>query len=238
MYHWCESCFFEIFFTITKKTGIHNSCFIKESKVFVFIIPQVRICKVYCHNLQFRELRQTPWFNGSLLNFFTGGYQLGKRISIPTRIYSFRDVSIYIYTIYYIYIFIYIVYICTDGIPSSRSTWDCTGMRSFRYQAQKYPKWRTIYVRRNSIVLLPFTVIEPTHGIAPECGIHSPYIQNAQSKPLWHFTEKGNKSKFHYVLKLWKLSYSKIRQFCYKVVLIDAWYTMSYLVYKDCSNCE
>ena len=28
-----------------------------------------------------------------LFNFFTGDYQLGKCISIPTRIYSFNDVS-------------------------------------------------------------------------------------------------------------------------------------------------
>ena len=63
---------------------------------------------------------------------------------------------------------------------------------------------------------------QPTHGIAPECGIHLPGVQNAQSKSLWHLTEKGNKSKFHYVSKLWKLSYSKIKQFCYKLVLIDA----------------
>ena len=63
---------------------------------------------------------------------------------------------------------------------------------------------------------------QPTHGIAPECGIHLPGIQNAQSKSLWHLTEKGNKSKLHYVLKLWKLSYSKIRQFCNQLVLIDA----------------
>ena len=62
---------------------------------------------------------------------------------------------------------------------------------------------------------------QPTHGIAPECGIHLPSIQNAQSKSLWHLTEKDNKSKFHYVSKLRKLSYSKIKQFCYKLVLID-----------------
>ena len=43
---------------------------------------------------------------------------------------------------------------------------------------------------------------QPTHGIAPECGIHLPGIQNAQSKSLWHLTEKGNKSKFHYISKL------------------------------------
>ena len=64
---------------------------------------------------------------------------------------------------------------------------------------------------------------QPTHGIAPECGIHLTGIQNAQSKSLWHLTEKGNRSKFHYVSKLQKLSYSKIKQFCYKLVLIDAW---------------
>ena len=64
---------------------------------------------------------------------------------------------------------------------------------------------------------------QPTHGIAPECGIHLPGIQNTQSKSLWHLTEKGNKSKFHYVLKLQKLSYSKIRQFCNQLVLIEAW---------------
>ena len=63
---------------------------------------------------------------------------------------------------------------------------------------------------------------QPTHGIAPECEIHLPDIQNAQSKSLWHLTEKGNKSKFHYVSKLWKLSCKKIKQFCYKLVLIDA----------------
>ena len=62
---------------------------------------------------------------------------------------------------------------------------------------------------------------QPTDGIAPECGIHLPGIQNAQSKSLWHLTEKGNKSEFHYVSKLWKLSYSKIRQFWNQLVLID-----------------
>ena len=63
---------------------------------------------------------------------------------------------------------------------------------------------------------------QPTHGIAPECGTHLLGIQNAQSKSLWHLTEKGNKSKFHYVSKLQKLSYSKIRQFCNQLILIDA----------------
>ena len=43
---------------------------------------------------------------------------------------------------------------------------------------------------------------QSTHGIAPECGIHLPGVQNAQSKSLWHLTEKGNKSKFHYVLEI------------------------------------
>ena len=38
---------------------------------------------------------KTEAFNGSLLYFFTGGYQLGKHISIPTGIYSFKDVSLF-----------------------------------------------------------------------------------------------------------------------------------------------
>ena len=63
---------------------------------------------------------------------------------------------------------------------------------------------------------------QPAHGIAPECGIHLPGIQNTQSKSLWRLTEKGNKSKFYYVSKLQKLRYSKIRQFCNQLVLIDA----------------
>ena len=118
--------------------------------MFVFIIPEMRIYKGHWHNLQFRKLRQTSWFNGSLLNVFIGGYQLGKCISIPTRIYSFKDVSLF-----YMYWW----------NSSFRSTWDCTGMRSFKYQAQKYPKWSTIYVRRNSIVLLPFIVINQHMGL-------------------------------------------------------------------------
>ena len=65
---------------------------------------------------------------------------------------------------------------------------------------------------------------QPTHKIAPECGIHLLGIQNAQSKSLWHLTEKGNKSKFHYFFKLLKLSYSKIRQFIWfnKIVQITS----------------
>ena len=59
----------------------------------------------------------------------------------------------------------FLSFICTDGISSFCGTWDCTGMRSFRYQAQKYPKRSTIYVRRNSIVLLPFTVINQHMGL-------------------------------------------------------------------------
>ena len=43
---------------------------------------------------------------------------------------------------------------------------------------------------------------QPTHGIAPECGIHLPGVQNTESKYLWHLTEKGNKSKFHYVFEI------------------------------------
>ena len=39
---------------------------------------------------------------------------------------------------------------------------------------------------------------QPTHGIAPEWGIHLPDVQSAQRESLWHLTEKGNKSKFHY----------------------------------------
>ena len=63
---------------------------------------------------------------------------------------------------------------------------------------------------------------QPAHEIAPECRIHLPGIQNAQSKSHWHLTEKSNKSKLHYVSKLWKLSDSKIRQFCNQLILIDA----------------
>ena len=59
----------------------------------------------------------------------------------------------------------FLTFICTNGISSFHSTWDCTGMRSFKYQAQKYPKWSTIYVRRNSIVLSPFTVINQHMGL-------------------------------------------------------------------------
>ena len=84
--------FLRDFFSQLQKTGIHNLCFIKESKMFVFIIPEMRIYEGHCQNLQFRK---TEAFNGSLLNFFTGGYQLGKRISIPTGIYSFKDVSLF-----------------------------------------------------------------------------------------------------------------------------------------------
>ena len=59
----------------------------------------------------------------------------------------------------------FLTFICTNGISSFHRTWDCTGMRSFKYQAQKYPKWSTIYVRRNSIVLSPFTVINQHMGL-------------------------------------------------------------------------
>ena len=30
---------------------------------------------------------------------------------------------------------------------------------------------------------------QPTHGMTPECGIHLPGTQNAQSKSLLHLTE-------------------------------------------------
>ena len=63
--------------------------------MFVYIIPEMRIYRGHCHNLQFRKLRETSWFNGSLLNFFTGGYHLGKHISVPARIYPFKDVSLF-----------------------------------------------------------------------------------------------------------------------------------------------
>ena len=54
---------------------------------------------------------------------------------------------------------------------------------------------------------------QPTHGMAPECEIHLLGTQNTQSKSLWHLTEKGNKSKFHYVSKLQKLSSVKSDSF-------------------------
>ena len=34
--------------------------------------------------------------------------------------------------------------------------------------------------------------------------IHWRGIQNVQSESLWHLTEKGNKSKFHYVFEIMK----------------------------------
>ena len=37
---------------------------------------------------------------------------------------------------------------------------------------------------------------QPTHGIAPECGIHSPGTQNTQSKSLWHLIEKATNQNF------------------------------------------
>ena len=67
---------------------------------------------------------QTSRFNRSLLKFFTGGYQLSKCFSIPIRIYSLKDVSLFI---------------CTDGISSFRSTWDCTGMQSFNIGHKSTP---------------------------------------------------------------------------------------------------
>ena len=59
----------------------------------------------------------------------------------------------------------FLTFICANGISFFHSTWDCTGMRSFKYQAQKYPKWSTIYVRRNSIVLSLFTAINQHMGL-------------------------------------------------------------------------
>ena len=62
--------------------------------MFVFIFHEVRIYIGHWHNLQFRKLRQTSCdLIEVLLNFFTGGNQLGKRISIPTRIYSCKHIS-------------------------------------------------------------------------------------------------------------------------------------------------
>ena len=119
----------------------------KESKMFVFIFPEVRIYKGHWHNLQFRKLRQASCdLMEVLLNFFIGGYQ-----SQYLQEYTLSRM--------------FLTFICTNGISSFHSTWDCTGMRSFNYQAQKYPKWNTIYVRRNSIVLSPFTVINQHMGL-------------------------------------------------------------------------
>ena len=117
----------------------------------------------------------------------------------------------------------FLSFICTDEISSFRSIWDCTGMWSFRYQVQSTPKKHNLRQEKlNSIVTLYSD--QPTDGMAPEGGIHLPGAQNAQSESLWHLTEKGNKSKFHYVSKLQKLSYSKIRQFRNQLVLIDEFF--------------
>ena len=68
--------------------------------------------------------------------------------------------------------------------------------------------------------------VQPTHGIAPECGIHLPGVQNTQSKSLWHLTEKSNKSKFLYVPKLRRVIwFNKIVQIaskpkCFKGIFI------------------
>ena len=98
----------------------------------------------------------------------------------------------------------FLSFICTDGISSFRSTWDCTGMRSFRYQAQKYPKWSTIYVRRNSIVLLPFTVINQHMGLhrnaeftywafrTPKVNLSGISLKRATNQNLITFRNYGN----------------------------------------------
>ena len=76
---------------------------------------------------------------------------------------------------------------------------------------------------------------QPTHGIAPECGIHLPGIQNAQSKSLWHLTEKSNKSKFHYVPKLRRVIwFNKIVQIeskpkCFKGIFICQFFNKYFL---------
>ena len=93
--------------------------------MFVFIIPEMRIYEGHWQNLQFRKLRQTSWFNGSLLNFFTGGYQLGNASQYQEEYALSR---------------MFLSFISTDRISSFCSTWDHTGLRSFRYQAQKYHK--------------------------------------------------------------------------------------------------
>ena len=45
---------------------------------------------------------------------------------------------------------------------------------------------------------------QPTHGIAPECGIHFSGVQDAQSESLWYLNKKGNKSNFHYIFEITK----------------------------------
>ena len=37
--------FLRDFFSQLQNAGIHNLCFIKESKMFVFIVPEMRIMK-------------------------------------------------------------------------------------------------------------------------------------------------------------------------------------------------
>ena len=55
-------------------------------------------------------------------------------------------------------------YLCTDRISFFRSTWDCTEMRSFKYQPQKYPK-EAQFTSGDTLVLLPFTVINQHMGL-------------------------------------------------------------------------
>ena len=98
----------------------------------------------------------------------------------------------------------FLSFICADGISSFHSTWDCTGMRSFRYQAQKYLKWSTIYVRRNSIVLLLFTVINQHMGLhrnaeftyrafrMPKVNLSGISLKRATNQNFITFTNYGN----------------------------------------------
>ena len=72
--------------------------------------------------------------------------------------------------------------------------WDCTGRRSSDIRHKSTPNEAQSTSGLYSTVSLYSD--QPTHGIAPECRIHLPGVQNAQSKCLWHLTEKGNKSRF------------------------------------------
>ena len=120
--------------------------------MFVVIIPEMRIYEGHWLNLQFRNLRQTSWFNGSLLDFFTGGYHLGKCISIPTGILSFKDVSLF-----YMYWWNFNLLLPHGIAPAC-------GASDIRHKSTPNLR-RPIYVKRNSIVLLPFTVINQHMGL-------------------------------------------------------------------------
>ena len=83
----------------------------------------------------------------------------------------------------------FLFFICTYGISSIPYLMGLHRNAELQISGTKVPQIKHNLHQEKLYSTVTLYSDQPTHGIAPECGIHLPGVQNTESKYLWHLTE-------------------------------------------------